>query len=144
MSCQTCRKNNKFIYVLDFSREILCIGGPLTRSIIIFVIQQLRELVRRRSMLLSEAFYFEMHWEEIYWSRVFWAEKNQSGQMIARSTSKKYNTSDSKILIHPIDSWGCCTTNIITQLGSVHSVIIIIIIIIIIHLNSAYVIRNLN
>ena len=73
------KKINNLSTMLDFSLEILCIGRPLTRSIIIFVIQQPRELIRGRRMLLSEVFYFEMHWDEMHWSRVFWAEKNKCG-----------------------------------------------------------------
>ena len=48
----------------------------LTRSIMIFAVRQPRNLIRHRSMLLSELFYFEMLWKEMHWIRVFYAEKH--------------------------------------------------------------------
>lgn len=40
----------------------------IKRSVMIFVVQQPRELIRRRSILLSELFYFEMRRVEMHWA----------------------------------------------------------------------------
>ena len=53
-----------------------CIVRALTRSVMIFVVQQPCELIRRIRILHFEMFYLEMHWDEMHWDRVLCAERH--------------------------------------------------------------------